>query len=115
MKSIVVKNTIRGVLLFGIIAVLGLSHTGSAVHADENDINKAAVSVVDKRSVGQTENEIEAGMNNQAVYDEMTSTVTWKIGKNYELVEGYTYYITFKVEDGVVVPKESKMVKFGTR
>jgi len=114
MKPIIRKHTIRGLLL-GIIIILGLSHTGSAVHADENNRNKAAVSVVDKRGVGQTESESEAGMNNQAVYDETTSTVIWKIGKDYELVEGYTYYITFKIEDGVAVPKESTMVKFGAQ
>lgn len=109
MREETIKNSIRGVLLVCIIFI-GLIHTGSSVHAVPDMRRWPCIDVVDQRGVGQTENEVQAGMNDRAEYDPESGRVTWNIGKDYKLVEGYTYYVTFKVENGTVIGQKSKLV-----
>jgi len=108
MKERIIKIAAQSLILFAVIAVLVALYTGSAARAEQPDAGQLSVAVIDKRGVGQTRKEIESGMNDDVTYDRETKTLSWKIGDDYELLEDYTYYITFKVEDGEVGRTEAK-------
>jgi len=107
-KEKIIRNTVKGLLMFTILIVPVLFYTGSAAQAEVTDNTQPGIDVVDKRGVGQTGREIENGMSDEVTYDPETKTLTWNIGDNYQLVEEYTYYITFKVMDGELIRTELK-------
>lgn len=103
MKEKIIRNTAKGLLVFTILTVPVLLNTGSTALAEVTDNTQPGIDVVDKRGVGQTEREIGNGMNDEVIYDPETKTLTWNIGDDYQLMEEYTYYITFKVIDGELI------------
>lgn len=108
MKENIIRNTAKGLLAFTVLTVLVLLNTGSSALAVVTDNTQPGIDVVDKRGVGQTKREIENGMNDEVIYDPETKTLTWNVGDNYQLMEEYTYYITFKVKDGELIRTELK-------
>jgi len=106
MKEQIMHGFVRGLILFIAVAVPVIVHTGSAALAEEEDANQPRIAVVDKRGVGQTQKEIDKGMNDEVVYDTETNTLTWNAGEAYQLMDDYTYYITFKMGEGEIKQAE---------
>ena len=111
MKDEMLNKIIRSGLLMVLVISLMAIYTGSCVQAREYNNSEPSVAVVDERGVGQTEKEVTKGMNEQVQYDASTSTLSWNIGSDYKLEEGYVYYITFHVEDGNIYREEARLIK----
>ena len=105
--NVLITGTCSFLSLIGMAALF----TGSQSKAASDAEHIPGIAVVDEKGVGQTEKEVNSGMNERVVYDQSTKTLLWNIGSEYQLVDNYTYYITFKVENGQIKAEECRLLK----